>query len=221
MAAEAAWQALAAAHDLPLHIFRLAGIYGPGRGPFQKVRDGTARRIVKPGQVFSRIHAQDIGQVLEASIRQPAPGTIYNVCDDDPAPPEAVLDHAARLLGRPHRMRGTVVHGAARGRELGFPTANLAPDADGYIPADGVYAGWLTDASGRRWPVAVSVGSNPTFEGVSRVVEAHVIDRPRERVEDFDLYGQEVIVEFIARLRGMVAYEGTRVLAQATIAAAS
>ena len=101
VAAEAAWQALAAAHDLPPHIFRLAGIYGPGRGPFQKVRDGTARRIVKPGQVFSRIHAQDIGQVLEASIRQPAPGTIYNVCDDDPAPPEAVLDHAARLLGLP------------------------------------------------------------------------------------------------------------------------
>ena len=111
-------------------------------------------------------------------------------------------------------MRGTVVHGAARGRELGFPTANLAPDADGYIPADGVYAGWLTDASGQRWPVAVSVGSNPTFEGVSRVVEAHVIDRPRERVEDFDLYGQEVIVEFIARLRGMVAYEGVEKLVQ-------
>lgn len=124
------------------------------------------------------------------------------------------VEDAARLLGRPHRMRGTVVHGAARGRELGFPTANLAPDADGYIPADGVYAGWLTDASGQRWPVAVSVGSNPTFEGVSRVVEAHVIDRPRERVEDFDLYGQEVIVEFIARLRGMVAYEGVEKLVQ-------
>ena len=95
-----------------------------------------------------------------------------------------------------------------RGRLLGFPTANLAPDSDGYIPADGVYAGWLTDASGQRWPVAVSVGSNPTFEGVSRVVEAHVIDRPRERVEDFDLYGQSVVVEFVERLRGMVAYEG-------------
>ena len=124
------------------------------------------------------------------------------------------VEDAARLLGRPHRMRGTVVHGAARGRELGFPTANLAPDSDGYIPADGVYAGWLTDASGQRWPVAVSVGSNPTFEGVSRVVEAHVIDRPRERVEDFDLYGQEVIVEFIARLRGLVAYEGVEKLVQ-------
>lgn len=97
VAAEAAWQAL----DLPLHIFRLAGIYGPGRGPFEKVRDGTARRIIKPGQVFSRIHVDDIALVLQASIRQPRPGAIYNVCDDEPAPPEDVIGHAARLLGLP------------------------------------------------------------------------------------------------------------------------
>lgn len=95
--AERAWQAL----GLPLHIFRLAGIYGPGRGPFEKVRNGTARRIVKPGQVFSRIHVADIAQVLAASIRHPDPGGIYNVCDDDPAPPEDVLSHAAALLGLP------------------------------------------------------------------------------------------------------------------------
>ncbi|QJD16652.1 SDR family oxidoreductase [Paracoccus sanguinis] len=101
VAAEAAWQALAAAHGLPLHIFRLAGIYGPGRGPFQKLREGTARRIVKPGQVFSRIHAEDIAQTLAASIARPNPGAIYNLCDDDPAPPEAVIAHAAALLGVP------------------------------------------------------------------------------------------------------------------------
>lgn len=101
VAAEAAWQALATAHGLPLHIFRLAGIYGPGRGPFQKLREGTARRIVKPGQVFSRIHAEDIAQTLAASIAQPNPGAIYNLCDDDPAPPEAVIAHAAALLGVP------------------------------------------------------------------------------------------------------------------------
>ncbi len=101
VAAERAWQALAAAHDLPLHIFRLAGIYGPGRGPFAKVRAGTARRIIKPGQVFSRIHAADIARVLLASIRAPRPGAIYNVCDDDPAPPEDVIAHAAALLGLP------------------------------------------------------------------------------------------------------------------------
>ena len=101
VAAEQAWQALAAEHDLPLHIFRLAGIYGPGRGPFAKLRAGTARRIVKPGQIFSRIHAEDIAQVLMASIRAPRPGAVYNVCDDDPAPPEAVIGHAADLLGLP------------------------------------------------------------------------------------------------------------------------
>lgn len=97
VAAEAEWQAV----GLPLHIFRLAGIYGPGRGPFAKVRNGTARRIVKPGQVFSRIHVDDIAQVLAASIAQPDPGAIYNVCDDDPAPPEDVIGHAAELLGVP------------------------------------------------------------------------------------------------------------------------
>ena len=95
--AEAAWQAL----DLPLHIFRLAGIYGPGRGPFAKVRNGTARRIIKQGQVFSRIHVADIAQTLAASIANPNPGAIYNLCDDDPAPPEDVIAHAADLLGLP------------------------------------------------------------------------------------------------------------------------
>ncbi|UWQ32867.1 SDR family oxidoreductase [Leisingera sp. M527] len=96
--AEAQWQAIP---GLPLHIFRLAGIYGPGRGPFAKLMAGKARRIVKPGQVFSRIHVDDIAQVLAASIARPSPGAIYNVCDDDPAPPQDVLGHAAELLGLP------------------------------------------------------------------------------------------------------------------------
>lgn len=119
---------------------------------------------------------------------------------------------ASRLLGRTHRMRGEVIHGAARGRELGFPTANLAPEATGLIPADGIYAGWLVDEAGTRWPAAISVGSNPTFDGVSRQVEAHVIDRPDEKITDFDLYGQHVVVEFVERLRGMVAYTGPEAL---------
>lgn len=101
VAAEAAWSALARQAGLPLHIFRIAGIYGPGRGPFEKVRDGSARRIIKPGQVFSRIHVEDIAQVLAASIARPDPGAIYNLCDDDPAPPEDVLSYAAELLGLP------------------------------------------------------------------------------------------------------------------------
>ena len=87
--------------DLPLHIFRLAGIYGPGRGPFAKVRAGTARRIIKPGQVFSRIHVEDIAQALELSLQRPDPGAVYNLCDDDPAPPQDVIAHAAELLGLP------------------------------------------------------------------------------------------------------------------------
>ncbi len=96
--AEAAWRAVP---HLPLHVFRLAGIYGPGRGPFEKVRTGAARRIVKEGQWFSRIHVEDIAQVLLASILRPNPGATYNVCDDDPAPPQDVIAEAARLLGLP------------------------------------------------------------------------------------------------------------------------
>ena len=95
--AEAAWRDL----GLPLHIFRLAGIYGPGRGPFAKVRNGTARRIIKKNQLFSRIHGEDIAQTVIASINQPNPGTAYNVCDDMAAPPEDVIGYAAELLGLP------------------------------------------------------------------------------------------------------------------------
>ena len=95
--AEDQWRAT----GLPVHMFRLAGIYGPERGPFEKVRDGTARRVIKQGQVFSRIHVADIAQVLMASMARPNPGAAYNVCDDDPAPPQDVLRHAAHLLGLP------------------------------------------------------------------------------------------------------------------------
>ena len=93
--AEAAWLA----SGLPVHLFRLAGIYGPGRNAFVNLKEGTARRIVKPGQVFSRIHVEDIATVLEASIARPRPGAVYNVCDDEPAPPDQVVSYAAELLG--------------------------------------------------------------------------------------------------------------------------
>jgi riboflavin kinase/FMN adenylyltransferase len=109
--------------------------------------------------------------------------------------------HAGELLGHAPTVAGIVVHGAARGRELGFPTANLSPDSEGLIPADGVYAGWLTDA-GTRYPAAISVGDNPTFEGVPRKqVEAYVLDR------ELDLYDRLVEVEFVERIRGMVAFD--------------
>lgn len=112
--AEQEWMSIP---GLPVHIFRLAGIYGPGRGPFAKVRNGTARRIVKDGQVFSRIHVDDIAQVLAASIERPNPGAVYNVCDDNPAPPQDVIAFAAELLGRPIPP------------EIPFDEAELAPMA--------------------------------------------------------------------------------------------
>jgi nucleoside-diphosphate-sugar epimerase len=96
--AEQGWLSLWHDSGVPVHIFRLAGIYGPGRSAFDALRAGTAKRIDKPGQVFSRIHIEDLARVLVASIGQPRPGAVYNVCDDDPSPPEAVVAHAATLL---------------------------------------------------------------------------------------------------------------------------
>lgn len=99
VAAERAWQDFAARTGAPLHIFRLAGIYGPGRNAFAALRNGTARRIDKPGQVFSRIHVDDLACVLAASMTHPHPGAIYNICDDEPAPQHEVVAYAAKLLG--------------------------------------------------------------------------------------------------------------------------
>lgn len=101
VAAEEQWMALWREHGLPVHLFRLAGIYGPGRNQLLPALDGSARRIVKPGQVFSRIHVDDIASVLEASIARPHPGRAYNVCDDEACPPQDVVAYAAELLGLP------------------------------------------------------------------------------------------------------------------------
>ncbi len=98
-AAEAAWLDLWRRHGVPVHIFRLAGIYGPGRSAFDSLRQGRAQRIDKPGQVFSRIHVDDLAAVLAASMAKPNPGAIYNVCDDDPAAPAEVIAYAAGLIG--------------------------------------------------------------------------------------------------------------------------
>ncbi len=98
IAAEDAWRALGAARRVPAGIFRLAGIYGPGRNPFVKLAEGTAHRIVKPGQVFNRIHVADIAATLRAAMARPA-ARIYNVSDDEPAPPQDVVTFAADLMG--------------------------------------------------------------------------------------------------------------------------
>jgi riboflavin kinase / FMN adenylyltransferase len=113
---------------------------------------------------------------------------------------------AAHDLGRPHRVEGVVVRGHQRGRALGFPTANLETLPHTAIPADGVYAGWLAqlDADGwelERWPAAISVGTNPTFDGRERTVEAYALDR-----DDLDLYGAHVVVDFVARLRATLKF---------------
>jgi riboflavin kinase/FMN adenylyltransferase len=104
---------------------------------------------------------------------------------------------AARALDRPYRVSGPVVRGDARGRDLGYPTANVAVAGGIAVPADGVYAGWLVRADGSRWPAAVSIGTNPTFDGTERRVEAYLLDA------DVDLYGEQVAVEFGERVRDM------------------
>lgn len=116
---------------------------------------------------------------------------------------------AARILSRPHRVVGVVVHGHHRGRALGYPTANLAADSLGYVPAEGVYAGWLTridlpaNAPDRRMPCAISVGTNPTFDTDDRrTVEAYCLDR-----DDLDLYDERVMVEFVEHIRPTLKFD--------------
>lgn len=124
---------------------------------------------------------------------------------------EGRVRDAARLLGRAHSVRGSVVRGARRGRMLGFPTANLDPQSEGLIPADGVYAAWAT-VGGERHPAAVSIGNNPTFEGVpARQVEAHLLSSDFGEI-DLDLYGRTIQVDFVDRIRGMEKFDGVDAL---------
>lgn len=116
---------------------------------------------------------------------------------------------AARVLGREHELRGVVVHGDKRGRDLGFPTANLGGNIAGFIPADGVYAGRLTviacadHAATEALPAAISVGTNPTFDGTERRVEAYVLGR-----DDLEIYDAQIRIEFVDRVRGQVKFDG-------------
>ena len=118
--AERSWLKLHSDYGLPVHLFRLAGIYGPGRNQLLTVQNGSAKRIIKPGQIFSRIHVDDIAGVLAASIAKPNPGRAYNVCDDEPCPPQKVVEFAANLLGLPLPP------------EIPFEDANLSPMAKSF-----------------------------------------------------------------------------------------
>jgi len=121
---------------------------------------------------------------------------------------------AAKALGRPHRVEGVVVRGQQRGRQLGFPTANVESPPHTAIPADGIYAGWLAtlDESGQetnRWPAAISIGTNPTFDGQTRTVEAYALDRT-----DLDLYGLHAAIDFDTRLRGTRRFDSVEALVE-------
>ena len=119
---------------------------------------------------------------------------------------DRAVEAAARALGRAHLVEGPVVRGDGRGRGLGYPTANLAIDPGIAVPADGVYAGYLVRADGDRLPAAISVGTNPTFDGVERRVEAYALD------VDIDLYDEHVMVEFTHRLRGQERFDSVDAL---------
>jgi riboflavin kinase/FMN adenylyltransferase len=122
---------------------------------------------------------------------------------------DARLREAAEVLGRPHEVDGVVTPGDQRGRDLGFPTANVPVDASCSVPPDGVYAGRLV-TDGTTYPAAISIGTNPTFAGTERRVESYVMDHGHE----LDLYGRHVRVELVEHLRGMVAYEGVDALVE-------
>lgn len=175
---------------------------------------GAARVVVGRDVRFGRDNTGDLATMAELGRRH---GFEVDVLEDihGTAPAErrwsstwvrelltaGNVEAAAQILGRPHRVRGVVVHGDARGRELGYPTANLGRTS-GMVPADGVYAGWMrrvhhpAGLPDGYLPVAVSIGTNPTFDGVERRVEAHVPSRT-----DLDLYDEEVVVELVHRLR--------------------
>ncbi|WP_166846776.1 bifunctional riboflavin kinase/FAD synthetase [Isoptericola sp. BMS4] len=177
---------------------------------FGKGNVGTLATMVELGGAhgFEVVAVDDVGQCL--------PGDDGSTHRWSSSAARALLAEgdvagAAEVLGRPHRVRGTVVHGDARGRELGFPTANLG-GIEGMVPADGVYAGRLlrpvlaAASPGHPdvdLPAAISIGTNPTFDGVERRVEAYVLDR-----DDLDLYDEPVVLELVARLRPTLRFEG-------------
>ena len=119
---------------------------------------------------------------------------------------EAKVVEAAVLLGRPHVTTGMIEHGLKIGRQIGFPTANMSREAEGYLPLDGVYAGWLY-ADGERYPAALSVGINETFQAVPRLIEAHVIDQT-----ELDLYDKIVSLEYVDFVRPAAKFDGVESL---------
>ncbi|WP_328562976.1 bifunctional riboflavin kinase/FAD synthetase [Streptomyces coelicoflavus] len=158
---------------------------------------GNVDFLIEQGKVYDfEVEVVDLYVTGDAGGGEPFSSTLTRrlVAEGDVA-------GAAEILGRPHRVEGVVVRGAQRGREMGFPTANVETLPHTAIPADGVYAGWL-HALGEVMPAAISVGTNPQFEGTERTVEAYAIDRV-----DLELYGLHVAVDFVAFVRGQAKFE--------------
>ncbi|GAA1728027.1 bifunctional riboflavin kinase/FAD synthetase [Isoptericola hypogeus] len=177
---------------------------------FGKGNVGTLATMVELGgqHGFEVVAVDDVGDCLPAA---DGAGQRWSSSAARALLAEGDVAQAAEILGRPHRVRGVVVHGDARGRELGFPTANLG-GIEGMVPADGVYAGRLLrpllaeTAPGHAdadLPAAISIGTNPTFDGVERRVEAYVLDRT-----DLDLYDEPVVLELVERLRPTLRFDG-------------
>ncbi|MFD6896275.1 bifunctional riboflavin kinase/FAD synthetase [Rhodococcus sp. NPDC060086] len=199
------------AHEILVERLHVAEVVVGENFTFGKKAAGTVEMLRAIGERFG--FAVD-GQTLLAEHAVTFSSTYIRSCVD-----AGDMAAATDALGRPHRVEGVVVHGDGRGRGLGFPTANIGPPMYAAIPADGVYAAWFTvlgsgspvdglDA-GRRYRAAVSVGTNPTFSGRNRTVEAFVLD------EEADLYGQHVAVDFVERLRGMEKFDSIEALVSA------
>ncbi|MEZ5878314.1 MAG: NAD-dependent epimerase/dehydratase family protein [Tepidamorphaceae bacterium] len=152
--AESAWTAFGVLHDIPVMIFRLPGIYGPGRGPLEKLKSGKSQRIVKPGQVFNRIHVADIVRAAHAGITRPRSG-VFNICDNEPAPPQDVIEFAAHLMG------------LEPPPEVAFEDAELSPMARSFYAENKRVSGQKAQ---RMLPYRLKY---PTYrEGIRALVEA-------------------------------------------------
>ncbi len=190
------------AHDILVETLHAADVVVGDNFTFGKKAAGNVAKLAELGKMFG-FEVQAISLFGEHAVTFSS--TYIRSCVG-----AGDVELAAEALGRPHRVEGVVVRGDGRGRELGFPTANVAPPMYAAIPADGVYAAWFTVLGagpvvgqvvpGERYQAAVSVGTNPTFSGRTRTVEAFVLDTSA------DLYGQHVAVDFVGRIRGMVSY---------------
>ncbi|MSS46474.1 bifunctional riboflavin kinase/FAD synthetase [Cutibacterium sp. WCA-380-WT-3A] len=163
---------------------------------------GTPDTLAEMGRGRFQVHAMDLVAISGVTVSSTRVRDVVAAGN---------VTEATQLLGRPFEVAGVVVMGDQRGRELGFPTANLVVPQDRAVPSDGVYAGWLEPSTGpdagRRLPSAISVGTNPTFDGVERRVETYAIGR-----DDLELYGTDVTVAFAERLRDQIKFDGVEPL---------